>query len=107
MLKFIVVIHKQPEMTTPQFETYFKEVHGPMAMQIPGLRRYVRNFPALDPSRPHPAWDAVIELFFDDWQAMEHAWDSPQGRQATDDLSVFADLQRTTWSVVHEDVAID
>jgi hypothetical protein len=35
---------------------------------------------------------------------MEAGWRSPEGRRATDHLVELADLSRTTWSVVDEDV---
>jgi hypothetical protein len=33
---------------------------------------------------------------------MEAAWASPQGAASDADLPIFADLTRTTWSVVEE-----
>jgi len=45
-------------------------------------------------------------LYFDSWEAMEVAWASPEGVQATDDLQACADLARTTWSVVDEEVIL-
>ena len=55
-----------------------------------------------DPSRPHPEWDAIVELYFDSWESMEAAWASPQGAASDADLQLFADMTRTTWSVVEE-----
>jgi uncharacterized protein (TIGR02118 family) len=104
MLKFIVVLVKRDDMTNEEFARYLREVHGPIAERIPGLRRYVQNHPAEDPNRPPPKWNAVIELYFDDWEAMEAAWASPEGRASTADLENFADLSRSTWSVVDEQV---
>jgi uncharacterized protein (TIGR02118 family) len=102
MLKFIVTVYKRQDFSRAEFVRYFREVHGPLAEKLPGLRRYVQNFVADDPRRKHPGWEAVIELYFDDYAAMETAWASPAGQAATEDLTVFADLSRTTWSVVEE-----
>jgi hypothetical protein len=33
---------------------------------------------------------------------MEPAWRSPEGEAATNDLVPFADLARTTWSVIEQ-----
>ena len=49
-------------------------------------------------------WDAVIELRWVSGDAMEEAWRSPAGRTATDDLVQFADLERTSWSIVERRV---
>jgi uncharacterized protein (TIGR02118 family) len=102
MLKFMVVVYRRPEFTPEQFRDFFRNVHGPLAGKIPGLRRYKQNFTLPDPKRQHPGWDAVIELFFDDKESMEVAWQTPEGQAATQDLANCADLSRTTWSVVEE-----
>jgi len=102
MLKFVVVLYKLPCFSEEQFVKYMREVHGPMAERLPGLQRYVQNFPVQDPKRKHPGWHAVIELFFTDRDTMESAWRSPEGTAATEDLDKFVDRDRSTWSVVEE-----
>ncbi len=100
MIKFAVVVHRRPDLSVDGFRAYFRDVHAPLAEALPGLRRYVVNFPAEDPSRRAPAWDAIVELYWDDRDAMEAAWASAAGRQATDDLVHCADLERTSWGIV-------
>jgi uncharacterized protein (TIGR02118 family) len=102
MLKFMVVLFKRPELTHEEFRRYLEGVHGPLARQLPGLRKYKQNYPCGDPNRKPPAWDAIVELYFDDRAAMEAAWASPQGAASDADLPAFADLSRTKWSVVDE-----
>jgi uncharacterized protein (TIGR02118 family) len=102
MLKFIVVLYKRPDISREQFRIYFRDVHRPLAEKLPGLRKYVQSFPADDPNRGLPEWSAIVELYWDNKEAMEAAWASPQGNAATRDLGEFADLDRTTWSVVEE-----
>lgn len=104
MLKFIVVLYRKPDLSPEDFFANLRDEHGPMAERIPGLRRYVQNHVLPDPNRSHPEWDAVVELYWDDRDAMEAAWRSPEGRAATAHLETFADLSRTTWSVVQEHV---
>ncbi len=102
MLKFCVVVYRWPRMSSEEFVRYFREVHGPLAMKLPGLKKYIQNFVAADKKRKHPGWDVIVELYFEDWDAMEAAWASPEGIASTDDLRNCADLERTTWSVVRE-----
>jgi uncharacterized protein (TIGR02118 family) len=102
MLKFMVVVYRRPELTHEQFRRHMQEIHGPLARNLRGLRKYVQNFVCEDPKRRPPGWDAVVELYFDGWQSMEAAWASPQGAASDADLAAFADLTRTTWSVVEE-----
>jgi uncharacterized protein (TIGR02118 family) len=106
MLKFMVVLYKRPEMNREEFRRYLRDVHGPLAKNLPGLRRYVQNFVQADRKRKPPAWDAVIELHFDDWVSMEAAWASAAGAASDADLHAFADLSRTSWSVVEEVVTV-
>jgi uncharacterized protein (TIGR02118 family) len=102
MLKFAVVVTRRSDLSVSAFVHYFRAVHGPLAKKLPGLRAYTQNFPSPDPNRKRPDWDAVIELYFDDYESVQSAWESVEGRAATDDLGNCADLQRTTWSVVEE-----
>lgn len=74
--------------------------------QASGLKRYVQNHALEDSKRQPPAWDAVIELYWENREAMEAAWASPEGAAATADLEAFADLPRSSWSIVEENVAI-
>jgi uncharacterized protein (TIGR02118 family) len=103
MLKFMVVLYKKPGLSEEEFHRFVREVHGPMALKIPGLRRYKQNHVVEDGKRKNPGWSAIVELSFDDWDAMEAAWATPEGEAATADLTEFADLSRTTWSVVEEE----
>ena len=102
MLKFMVVLYRQPDLTLVQFRQHLEEIHAPLAKNLPGLRHYRQNHVVADPNRPHPGWDAIIELYFEDRESMESAWESTQGAASDADLPLFADLMRTTWSVVEE-----
>ena len=106
MVKFIVVLYRRPDLTADRFHAILREEHGVMAEQLPGLRRYVQNQVVSDPSRKHPGWDAVVELYWDDWDSMEAAWRAAEGRRATEHLADFVDLSRSTWSVVHEEIRL-
>lgn len=100
MVKFMVVLYRRPDLSEGEFQAYLRGVHGPMAEAIPDLLRYTQNYVAPDPTRKHPGWDAIVELFWADRETMEAAWSSPEGQAATADLAEFADFSRTTWSVV-------
>jgi uncharacterized protein (TIGR02118 family) len=104
MLKFMVVLYRRADVSPEQFHDNLRNEHGPMAERLPGLRRYIQNHVAPDPKRQHPGWDAVVELFWDDWAAMEAAWTTPEGQRATSHLAEFVDLSRSSWSVVSEEV---
>jgi uncharacterized protein (TIGR02118 family) len=102
MLKFMVVLYRRPDLTAADFRRYLKQIHAPLATALPRLRAYKQNHVADDSKRPHPGWDAIVELYFDSRECMEAAWASPQGAASDADLPRFADMTRTTWSVVEE-----
>ena len=103
MLKFAVVLYKRSDMTFEGFRDYFRNIHGPLVQRIPGLRKLVYNYVGADPTRKPPTWHGIAELYFDDFEAMQAAWSTPEGKAATKDLEAFVDLERTTWSVVEEE----
>ena len=100
MVKFMVVLYRRPDFSEREFQDYLRDVHGPMAEAIPDLLHYTQDYVADDPTRKHPGWAAIVELFWSDRSTMEAAWASPEGRAATEDLAEFADLSKTTWSLV-------
>jgi len=94
-------------MTRQDFSAYLRTAHRNLARRLPGLKRYVQNHVAEDSMRQPPAWDAVVELYWESREAMEAAWTSPEGAAATKDLETFADLSRSSWSIVEEIVGIE
>lgn len=102
MVKFIVVMKRRRDLSPETFRSYFDNVHTPLAMKLPGLQRYVRNFPKPDPARDPPDWDAVVEFHFADRESLEAAWASPEGKEASADNENLAELSATTWSIVEE-----
>jgi len=70
--KNVEFVVRKPSLAPHEFQSYWKEVHGPLAAQIPMIRRYVQS-----PTRPSayergriPAYDGVAITWFDDTQAM-------------------------------------
>ena len=104
MLKFVVVLYRRGDLSVEQFQAVLRGDHAAMAERLPGLRRYVQNHVVPDPSRPHPGWDAIVELSWNDRASMEAAWTTPEGQRSTAHLEAFADLSRSTWSIVQEEV---
>ncbi len=104
MLKFMVVLYRRSDLSAEEFHTNLRTIHGAMAERLPGLVRYIQNHVAEDWTRPHPGWDAIVELFWADRSSMEAAWRSAEGEAATRHLEEFVDLARSTWSIVDEDV---
>jgi uncharacterized protein (TIGR02118 family) len=104
MLKFIVVCYRKAGLSREEFRGYFREVHGPLAVAMPHVSRYVQNFVEPDPAEGDPPWDAVIEFWFANRATYDAAWQSPEGKRAAADNANFMDMERTSWAIVDEKV---
>lgn len=78
-VKSVEFITRRPEMGVGAFQRYWREVHGPIAAEIPILRRYVQSHP-----RPggyaggrQPPYDGVAITWFDSTDAMRESAKTP------------------------------
>jgi uncharacterized protein (TIGR02118 family) len=73
------LLRKRPDLTTEQFRRHWREVHGPLAAKMPGLRAYHQNHIvdksqlAIDHARGAWDLDGISELWFDSRETMERA----------------------------------
>ena len=102
MTKVIVMLYKRPDLSWDEFRRYWREVHGPLAVRLPGLRRYVENHSSEPGNPPY----GVAELYFDAADDFLAAIASPEGKAALADLSNFVDLEQTGMTVVSEALTV-
>ena len=109
MVKLIYCISKRPELSVEEFQTYWRETHGPIAGAIPGLRRYVQCHvvPELYGREQQPSFDGAAELWFDDLEAMRAAMQSPEVRAALEDEKNFIDHSRVASFVTIEKPVVE
>lgn len=73
------LLKKRPDLGTDEFRRHWREVHGPLAAQMPGLRAYHQNHVidktqlAIDHARGSWDLDGISELWFDDIDSMNNA----------------------------------
>jgi uncharacterized protein (TIGR02118 family) len=72
------------------FETYYWGPHTPIALKVPGLRRFEVSKVLGAPGGGQPAYYRTADLFFDDMDALNAALSSPEGQAAAADLGNFA-----------------
>ena len=101
MTKVIYVLHRRPDIDPGEFRRYWRDVHGPIAARMPGLRRYVQDYP-LPGTSPEPPCDGIAELWFDSPEAMQAAFASPEGVATMADSPNFLDMDRVGMMVVDE-----
>lgn len=71
MVKSIVMLRRRPDLTHEEFDRHWREVHAPLVLQLPGIRRYVQNRPIeVGGEPPH---DGVSEVWFEDLEALRAA----------------------------------
>jgi uncharacterized protein (TIGR02118 family) len=97
----------KPGMALGDFRKYWLEVHGPMALKLPGIRRYVQSH-LIDEAYLYatPRFDGVAQLWFDSPEAFAAAFASPAGRDLLEDGRVFIDAPRMTFFMAHEHIQI-
>ena len=105
MVKAIYLIRRKPGMSAEDFHRYWREVHGPIAARIPGLRRYIQCH-AIDAGFGDALdYDGTAEVWFDDTEAVHRAVASPEYAAAREDERRFIDLDHTTL-IFTEEVSI-
>jgi uncharacterized protein (TIGR02118 family) len=80
-------------MSRDAFEDHYVQVHGPLASRIPGLRRYVLNFPDHVLGASPGDWDAFAELWFDDQGAMEAGFAALADELGTDRAHFLSEVR--------------
>ncbi|MGH7304107.1 MAG: EthD domain-containing protein [Candidatus Rokuibacteriota bacterium] len=94
MIKSVSLLTRRPGMTHAQFVKHWVEVHAPLALAVPGLRRYVQSHIVEERTRPDiPATevevDGIAELWYDDRDVMARAHASPEAKALFADGALF------------------
>ena len=94
MIKTIGLLTCKDGWTHEQFMKHWVEIHAPLALVVPGLRRYVQNHIRGERTRADiPATaveiDGIAELWFDDQAALDAAARSPEMKALHDDGAKF------------------
>lgn len=104
VIKLVEFLVKKPELTREEFETYWLETHSPLAADLPGVKRYVTSLPT-EPERSE--FDGVLELYFEDREALSAAFDSEVGETVLTDAEEFLEVGAGPRMIVEESVQVD
>jgi len=90
MIKVIGLLTRKPHLTHEEFVHHWLHVHGPLALAVPGIRRYVQSHiigTRTRPDLPETAVqvDGIAELWYDDLPSYETAARTPEMKRLTDD----------------------
>ena len=94
MIKSVSFLTRKAGMSHEQFVKHWLEIHGPLALKVPGVRRYVQSHILEERKRPDiPSHeievDGVAELWYDDRDAMARASASPEAKALHADGALF------------------
>jgi uncharacterized protein (TIGR02118 family) len=94
MIKVVGLLTRRPEISHEQFVRHWLDVHGPLALAVPGIRRYVQSHIVGMRTRPDIAEtdveiDGIAELWYDDEAALARAAATPEMKRLTDDGALF------------------
>lgn len=73
-----------------EFEEYYANVHTPIALKIPDLRRFDRAKVVATPDGSPPPTYRIADLWFDSMEQLQAALGSQEGQAAAQDLGNFA-----------------
>jgi uncharacterized protein (TIGR02118 family) len=90
LIKLLSLLTRKPHLTHDQFVDHWLNIHGPLALAVPGVRRYVQSHITGTLSRPDIPDTAVevdgfAELWYDDMASFQRAAASPEMKRLTDD----------------------
>jgi uncharacterized protein (TIGR02118 family) len=94
MIKTVGLLTRKDGWTHEQFMKHWVEVHAPLALAVPGLRRYVQNHIGGERRRADIETlaldiDGIAELWFDDQAALERAAKTPEMKALQEDGAKF------------------
>lgn len=95
----MVSLMRRPDgVSREEFQGWWSNEHAPLALRIPGLRRYVLSFPA----DPDARFDGLAELYFDDVTTAQNCFASEEGKAAREDSLAHAGERITMVMEEHE-----
>lgn len=75
-------------MSAEDFHKYWRDVHAPIVLRLPGVTRYVQNRPVAIPGR-EPPYDGVAEVWFEDLETLRSAHNSEAWQDVIADETNF------------------
>jgi uncharacterized protein (TIGR02118 family) len=96
-LTMFAFLNRLPDTDPAAFSAYWRDHHGPIAAQVPGIRRYVQNH--VLQSGPQPPYDGIAQTWFDDLDAVRASASSSELQRTRDDEPNFMVSGRLPFAV--------
>lgn len=94
MIKVLSLLTRKDGLSHEQFVQHWLEVHGPLALAVPGIRRYVQSHISgtrsrADIAESELAIDGIAELWYDDEDALHRSAATPKAQRLYADGATF------------------
>ena len=94
MIKVLSLLTRKDGLTHEQFVQHWLDVHGPLALVVPGIRRYVQSHITgtrgrADIAEIELAIDGIAELWYDDEDALRRSSATPEAQRLYADGATF------------------
>ena len=94
MIKVLSLLTRKPGLTHAQFVTHWRDIHGPLALSVPGIRRYVQSHitgtrTRADIPETGVDVDGIAELWYDDEESLRASATTPEARRLYADGALF------------------
>jgi uncharacterized protein (TIGR02118 family) len=104
VIKLVELLVRKEGTTHEAFADYWLDEHSPVAAEMPGVEKYVTSLPT-DPEKAD--YDGVLELYFEDMDALRAAFDSQEGAETLADAEEFLAVGAGPRMIVEETVQVD
>jgi uncharacterized protein (TIGR02118 family) len=75
--RLVLLFRRRADLAPEEFLRYWREVHAPLVLEVPGIRRYVISPVVSSPDADAPPVDGMAELWIDNG---EDVFDAPHGK---------------------------
>lgn len=108
MVKYVAFAKRKPGMEVEEYQTYWRERHGPLAAKIPVVHRYVQSHVLTSGYRAGmtPLYDGIAETWFDDTTAMRVSTTTEEYQAVRADEPNFIDLDHLAFIITKEHVKL-
>jgi uncharacterized protein (TIGR02118 family) len=113
MIKLIVAIHRQPDMSVEDFQTHWRTRHAQLITSNPATTQYIRKYVQCHTmpdqyEQGDVAFDGTAEIWFDSVADKDAFFsDADYLRDIQPDEARFADMTRTVFFVTEEELVLD
>ncbi len=109
MIKIVSLLTRKPHLTHEEFVRHWRDIHGPLALSVPGVRRYVQSHiqgtrTRADIAETELEIDGIAELWYDSEAALRGSAATPEARALYADGALF--IGRIKTYVIEEQVII-